>query len=55
MDTRCAQLLACKRSKASPEDGPGLHVVVVDELALYLATGDRKAQGVSAGPRPSGT
>ncbi|MDA8043690.1 MAG: FtsK/SpoIIIE domain-containing protein [Actinomycetota bacterium] len=44
MDARYAQLLAWKRRKVSPEDGLGLHVVIVDELALYLATGDRKTR-----------
>lgn len=44
MDLRYAQLLAWGRRKVSPDDGLGLHVVVIDELALYLATGDRKAR-----------
>lgn len=44
MDLRYAQLLAWGRRKVAPEDGLGLHVVVIDELALYLATGDRKAR-----------
>lgn len=44
MDLRYAQLLAWGRRKVSPDDGLGLHVVVVDELALYLATGERKAR-----------
>ena len=42
MDTRYAQLLAWKRRKVSPEDGLGLQLVVIDELALYLATGERR-------------
>jgi hypothetical protein len=44
MDLRYAQLLAWGRRKVTPDDGLGLHVVVVDELALYLATGERKAR-----------
>ncbi len=44
MDLRYAQLLAWGRRKVSPDDGLGLHVVVIDELALYLATGERKAR-----------
>jgi len=42
MDTRYAQLLAWKRRKVAPEDGLCLQLVVIDELALYLATGERK-------------
>lgn len=42
MDCRYAQLLAWGRRKVAPDDGLGLHVVVLDELALYLASGDRK-------------
>ncbi|MGH9055603.1 MAG: hypothetical protein ACRDYY_07035 [Acidimicrobiales bacterium] len=44
MDLRYAQLLAWGRRKVAPDDGLGLHVVVIDELALYLATGDRIAR-----------
>jgi len=44
MDLRYAQLLTWGRRKVSADDGLGLHVVVIDELALYLATGDRKAR-----------
>ncbi|MHB1533410.1 MAG: FtsK/SpoIIIE domain-containing protein [Acidimicrobiales bacterium] len=44
MDLRYAQLLAWGRRKVAPDDGLGLHVVVIDELALYLATGERKAR-----------
>lgn len=44
MDARYAQLLAWKRRKVSPEDGLGLHVVVIDELALYLASGEKKTR-----------
>src|SRR5581483_1150788 len=42
MDCRYAELLAWGRRKVAPDDGLGLHVVVLDELALYLASGDRK-------------
>ena len=42
MDCRYAQLLAWSRRKVAKDDGLGLHVVVIDELALYLASGDRK-------------
>jgi len=42
MDLRYAQLLAWGRRKVAPDDGLGLHLVVIDELALYLASGDRK-------------
>jgi DNA segregation ATPase FtsK/SpoIIIE-like protein len=41
MDMRYAQLLAWRRRKVSPGDGLGLHVVACDELALFLATGER--------------
>lgn len=44
MDARYAQLLAWRRRKVAPEDGLGLHVVVIDELALYLASGEKKAR-----------
>lgn len=44
MDARYAQLLAWKRRKVSRDDGLGLHVVVIDELALYLASGDKKTR-----------
>jgi hypothetical protein len=44
MDARYAQLLAWKRRKVAAEDGLGLHVVVIDELALYLASGDKKTR-----------
>src|SRR5438552_11856498 len=40
MQLRYAQILAWRRRKVSPDDGLGLHVVVIDELALYLASGD---------------
>jgi DNA segregation ATPase FtsK/SpoIIIE-like protein len=42
MDCRYAQLLAWGRRKVSPDDGLGLHVVVIDELALFLASGERR-------------
>jgi len=44
MQLRYAQILAWRRRKVSPDDGLGLHVVVIDELALYLASGDRKVR-----------
>jgi hypothetical protein len=42
MDLRYAQLLAWGRRKVTAGDDLGLHVVACDELALYLAQGDRK-------------
>ncbi|MGH9062766.1 MAG: FtsK/SpoIIIE domain-containing protein [Acidimicrobiales bacterium] len=42
MDLRYAQLLAWGKRKVAPGDGLGLHVVACDELALYLAGGDRQ-------------
>jgi len=42
MDLRYAQLLAWGKRKVAPGDGLGLHVVACDELALYLAVGERK-------------
>jgi hypothetical protein len=44
MDLRYAQLLAWGRRKVAPDDGLGLHVVVIDELALYLSGGERKTR-----------
>jgi phosphoglycolate phosphatase-like HAD superfamily hydrolase len=44
MDARYAQLLAWRRRKVAPDDGLGLHVVVIDELALYLASGEKKTR-----------
>ena len=44
MDARYAQLLAWKRRKVAPDDGLGLHVVVIDEFALYLASGEKKTR-----------
>lgn len=42
MGTRYAHLLAQRRRKVAPDDGLPLHVVVCDELAMYLTVGDRK-------------
>ena len=42
MDGRYAELLASRRRKVSAESGLPLHVVVCDELAHYLTSGDRK-------------
>lgn len=42
MDMRYVQLLATRRRKVAADDGMALHVVVCDELALYLAGPDRK-------------
>lgn len=42
MGARYAQLLAQRRRKVGPNDGLPLHVVVCDELAMYLTVGDRK-------------
>lgn len=42
MGARYAQLLAQRRRKVGPDDGVPLHVVVCDELAMYLTVGDRK-------------
>ncbi len=42
MDMRYLQLLASRRRKVTAGDGMALHVVVCDELALYLAGPDRK-------------
>jgi S-DNA-T family DNA segregation ATPase FtsK/SpoIIIE len=44
MDLRYAQLLAWGRRKVTVDDGLGLHVVVIDELALYLAGGEKKTR-----------
>ncbi len=44
MDCRYGQLLAWKRRKVVPEDGFSLQVVVIDELALYLASGEKKTR-----------
>ena len=42
MDERYRDLLARKARKVTPGDGLGLHVVVIDELALYVAGVDKK-------------
>ena len=42
MDQRYAQLLRAGKRKVAQGDGLPLHVVVVDELAHYLTTSDRK-------------
>jgi hypothetical protein len=42
MDQRYRDLLARKGRKVTPGDGLGLHVVVIDELALYVAGVDKK-------------
>jgi hypothetical protein len=42
MDLRYVQLLSTRRRKVAAGDGLVLHVVVCDELALYLAGPDRK-------------
>lgn len=42
MDRRYAQLLHSGKRKVAQDDGLPLHVVVIDELAHYLTTSDRK-------------
>jgi hypothetical protein len=42
MDERFRDLLSRKARKVTPGDGLGLHVVVIDELALYVAGVDKK-------------
>jgi DNA segregation ATPase FtsK/SpoIIIE-like protein len=42
MDHRYAQLLVAGRRKVAQNEGVALHVVVIDELAHYLSTSDRK-------------
>ena len=42
MDERYRNLLTRKVRKVSPGDGLGLHVVAIDELALYVAGVDKK-------------
>jgi DNA segregation ATPase FtsK/SpoIIIE-like protein len=42
MDDRYRDLLARKVRKVTPGDGLGLHVVAIDELALYVAGVDKK-------------
>jgi hypothetical protein len=48
MDTRYAALLANRARKVQPDMGLPLHLVVVDELAHYLFTGDRKERSLFA-------
>jgi hypothetical protein len=45
MDERYRELLVTKVRKVSPGDGLGLHVVAIDELALYVAGVDKKLAG----------
>lgn len=45
MDRRYEQLLIAGKRKVTPEEAP-LHVVVVDELALYLRSGTRDERAV---------
>ncbi len=42
MDDRYARLLGAGKRKVTQDDGLPLHVVVIDELAHYLTTSDRK-------------
>lgn len=52
MDARYERLLARRRRKVEPSDGLSLHLVVVDELAFYLRSGERaKRQKVTEGLR----
>lgn len=43
MDVRYTELLDTRRRKVTEDAAMSLHVVVCDELAFYLHTGDRKA------------
>ncbi len=45
MDDRYADLLRLGRRKITRGDGLPLHLVVIDELALFVNTGDRKLDG----------
>ncbi len=45
MDERYADLLRLGRRKITRGDGLPLHLVVIDELALFVNTGDRKLDG----------
>jgi len=45
MDDRYTDLLRLGRRKITPGDGLPLHLVVIDELALFVNTGDRKLDG----------
>jgi S-DNA-T family DNA segregation ATPase FtsK/SpoIIIE len=48
MDNRYAHLLANGKRKVAQNDNLALHVVVVDELAHYLTTSDRKERAAFA-------
>lgn len=45
MDSRYEELLVAGRRKVTPDEAP-LHVVVIDELALYLRSGTRDERAV---------
>lgn len=45
MERRYEQLLRDRRRKVGGDDGLPLHVVLCDELAMYLTVGDRKKRG----------
>ncbi len=45
MDERYGDLLRLGRRKITRGDGLPLHLVVIDELALFVKTGDRKLDG----------
>ncbi len=45
MDERYGDLLRLGRRKITRDDGLPLHLVVIDELALFVNTGDRKLDG----------
>ncbi len=45
MDERYSELLRLGRRKITRGDGLPLHLVVIDELALFMNTGDRKLDG----------
>ena len=45
MDRRYSELLARKVKKVAPRDGLSLHVLVIDELALYVAGTDKSLAG----------
>jgi DNA segregation ATPase FtsK/SpoIIIE-like protein len=44
MERRYSLLLASGKRKIAPGEGLGLHVLAVDELAFYTATGDKRAR-----------
>lgn len=48
MDARYAALLANRARKVQPDMGMPLHLIVVDELAHYLFTGERKDRALFA-------